>query len=401
MILAMFRVMLLGMLRDRGAMTMTFLLPPLVFVIFATVFAGASGDDVRLKLAVVDVAQTPASGRLEAALLADPNLRAVRVSPATADQVRKRVRAGRSDAGLVIRADPGSAGAPFLIFSDPSRAIALPLTQGRVQAAMARHLPDVMLAKTLDQAGPAIGSLTERQQARANAALAGLRADATSGKVAINPPQTFEIEEISQTQKGRGTIAYYAGAVTILFALFSAMNAAMSLIEERQAGVADRILAGASGMGPVVNGKFLFLMLQGCLQAASIFLVAQIFYSVPVQSHFLSWLITSLSAAICAGGLALGVVALSRTREQAQMFSTFLILVLAAVGGSMVPRFLMPPWLQTLGWFTPHAWAIEAYHSILWRDAPLASLYPAWGVLTGIGLGGLLIAHISTRLLRR
>jgi len=401
MILAMFRVMLLGMLRDRGAMTMTFLLPPLVFVIFATVFAGASGDDVRLKLAVVDVAQTPASRRLEAALLADPNLRAVRVSPATADQVRKRVRAGRSDAGLVIRADPGSAGAPFLIFSDPSRAIALPLTQGRVQAAMARHLPDVMLAKTLDQAGPAIGSLTERQQARANAAVAGLRADATSGKVAINPPQTFEIEEISQTQKGRGTIAYYAGAVTILFALFSAMNAAMSLIEERQAGVADRILAGASGMGPVVNGKFLFLMLQGCLQAASIFLVAQIFYGVPVQSHFLSWLITSLSAAICAGGLALGVVALSRTREQAQMFSTFLILVLAAVGGSMVPRFLMPPWLQTLGWFTPHAWAIEAYHSILWRDAPLASLYPAWGVLTGIGLGGLLIAHISTRLLRR
>ncbi len=401
MILAMFRVMLLGMLRDRGAMAMTFLLPPLVFVIFATVFAGASGDDVRLKLAIVDAAQTPASRRLEAALLADPNLRAVRVTPATADQVRKQVRAGRSDAGLVIQADPGSAEAPFLIISDPTRAIALPLTQGRVQAAMSKHLPDVMLAKTLDQTGPVIGSLNARQQAQADAVVEALRKDATSGRIAGNSPQTFEVEEISQTQKGRGTIAYYAGAVTILFALFSAMNAAMSLIEERQAGVADRILAGASGMGPVVNGKFLFLILQGCLQAASIFLVAQIFYGVPVQSHFLSWLITSLSAAICAGGLALGVVALSRTREQAQMFSTFLILVLAAVGGSMVPRFLMPPWLQTLGWFTPHAWAIEAYHSILWRDAPLASLYPAWGVLTGIGLGGLLIAHISTRLLRR
>ena len=401
MILAMFRVMLLGMLRDRGAMAMTFLLPPLVFVIFATVFAGASGDDVRLKLAIVDTAQTPASRRLEAALLADPNLRAVRVSPANADQVRKQVRAGRSDAGLVIQADPGSAEAPFLIISDPTRAIALPLTQGRVQAAMSKHLPDVMLAKTLDQTEPVIGPLNARQQTQADAVVEALRKDATSGRVASNSPQTFEVEEISQTQKGRGTIAYYAGAVTILFALFSAMNAAMSLIEERQAGVADRILAGASGMGPVVNGKFLFLILQGCLQAASIFLVAQIFYGVPVQSHFLSWLITSLSAAICAGGLALGVVALSRTREQAQMFSTFLILVLAAVGGSMVPRFLMPPWLQTLGWFTPHAWAIEAYHSILWRDAPLASLYPAWGVLTGIGLGGLLIAHISTRLLRR
>ena len=47
------------------------------------------------------------------------------------------------------------------------------------------------------------------------------------------------------------------------------------------------------------------------------------------------------------------------------MLSTFVILILAAVGGSMVPRFLMPPWLQSVGWWTPHAWVIQAYQAIL------------------------------------
>ena len=82
------------------------------------------------------------------------------------------------------------------------------------------------------------------------------------------------------------------------------------------------------------------------------------------------------------------------------MLSTFVILILAAVGGSMVPRFLMPPWLQMAGWATPHAWTIEAYQSILWRDAGLSAVYPAWAVLTVTGLLGLLLAQATTRLVR-
>jgi ABC-2 type transport system permease protein len=404
MILAMFRVMLLGMLRDRAALAMTFLLPPLVFVIFATVFAGASGEDVRLRLSIADQASTPASRRLVDALLADKELRASRVEAEgldPAEAVRQLVRAGKADAGLLILADPGAAKTPFLVVTDPTRAIAAPLTEGRVQMAMAQHLPDVMFAKVLKQAQPAYAPLTPRQHAQAAAARKAIEKEAKAGKAGPADESLFTVEEISGAKKGRGTIAYYAGAVTILFALFSAMHAAMSLIEERRAGVSDRIMAGAAGMAPVVNGKFLFLILQGLMQAGAIFLVAQLAYGIPVKSHFVPWLVTSLAASACAGGLALGVVSLSRTRDQAQMFSTFLILVLAAVGGSMVPRFLMPPWLQTLGWFTPHAWAIEAYHAILWRDADWTTLYPAWGVLLGIGLAGLGLAHVMTRLVRR
>lgn len=396
MIVAMVRVMALELWRDRGALVMTFLLPPLVFLIFSSVFAGTTGENIQLKLAVADVARTEASARLTAALVKSPDIRAEVVSPSTDGEVRRRVKAGQADAGLVIRADPAGADQPFLIIADSSRAVAAPLTQARVQQVLAVALPDIALRRTIDQVAPALGSLTPAQTARIDAAAQALRE---------TPPKTdtglFVREEVKDVKTGGGVIAYYAGAVMILFALFSAMQGALGLMEERRTGVADRLLAGVAGMGPVVTGKFLFLVGQGVVQAVAIFATAQLVYGVAVVQHAALWLPTTLAASACAAGLALGLVSICRTRDQAQMLSTFVILVLAAIGGSMVPRFLMPPWLQSVGWFTPHAWAIEAYQAILWRDAGIGAVYKAWSVLTAAGLVGLGLAHVLARRLRR
>ena len=396
MVVAMLRVMMLELWRDRGALVMTFLLPPLVFLIFSSVFAGTTGENIQLKLAVADVARTPASARLTSALLKSPDVRAEVVSPGSAEEVRRRVKAGLADAGLVIRADPGVTGQPFLIIADSSRAVAAPLTQARIQQVMNAALPDVALKRTVAQLAPALGELTDDQVENVDTAAAILRDD---------PPKTdiglFVREEVKDVRTGGGVIAYYAGAVMILFALFSAMQGALGLVEERRTGVADRLLAGTAGMGPVVTGKFLFLVGQGLVQAVAIFATAQLVYGVAVVQHATLWLPTTLAASACAAGLALGLVSVCRTRDQAQMLSTFVILVLAAIGGSMVPRFLMPPWLQQVGWFTPHAWVIEAYQAILWRDAGIGAVYKAWSVLTAAGLVGLAVAHVLARRLRR
>lgn len=119
MTLAMVRVMALELWRDRAALVMTFLLPPLVFLIFSSVFAGSTGEDIQPRLAVVDLARTETSGRVAKALLSSAEIRAEAVLPATAAAVRARVKSGQADVGLVIRADPAAPGRPFLIIAEP------------------------------------------------------------------------------------------------------------------------------------------------------------------------------------------------------------------------------------------------------------------------------------------
>ncbi|HEY1753516.1 MAG TPA: ABC transporter permease [Caulobacteraceae bacterium] len=394
---AMFRVMALDLWRDRPALAMTFLLPSVVFLIFSAVFSGTTGLDVKLKLAVADVARTPAAERLARAVLADPDLRAGRAAPETLAGVRAEVRAGRADAGLVIRADPAAPGTPLLIVADPSRAVAAPLTEARTREVLQRAAPDALLTRTLRDLAPAIGPLTPGQQL--NVALATDEAAANPSAVARTAP-LFAEESAAGAKAGGASIAYYAGAVTILFALFAATHGALTLVDERRSGIADRILAGRAGMGPVVTGKLIFLVAQAAAQAAVIFATAQLVYGVPVAGHLGLWLVTTAATALASGGLTLGLVALCRTREQAQMLSTFVILILAAIGGSMVPRFLMPPWLQSLGWWTPHAWVIDAYQGLLWRDEGAGGLYKAWIVLTLIGAAGFLVAQAAARRIR-
>ena len=59
----------------------------------------------------------------------------------------------------------------------------------------------------------------------------------------------------------------------------------------------------------------------------------------------------------------------------------------------MVPRYLMPPWLQAVGWASPNAWVIEGYSRALGPDPQsLDSVLPAI-VLLGVGAAGWMVAR--------
>jgi len=81
--------------------------------------------------------------------------------------------------------------------------------------------------------------------------------------------------------------------------------------------------------------------------------------------------------------------------------STFIVLLFSALGGSMVPRFMMPEWLQSIGKFTPNNWAIEAFYGILARGQSILDLVSVWGILFGGAFICVILATlISHRLMR-
>jgi ABC-2 type transport system permease protein len=393
MIPAMLRVMILGLLRDRGALAMAFLLPPLIFVIFAAIFSGVSGDAMELRVVLAIERNSAAAERLTKAMRDEPSLRFLPETLGSADAVARTVKEGAADVGLVVTGDlTDTTMPPITVLADPGKVMAGAILAGQVQRVLAKHLPDLGIARTLPAVESLVGGWTPEQSARLAAAMDQLASASTD-----QAPSLVHTSLVGPQGGSGATVTYYAGAVAILFLLFSAMQNAATLIEERHSGIIDRIAIGPSGTDVVVLGKWLFLTGQGMVQVALIFLVAALLYGVDVVSHAWLWFLTTLAAAAAASGLGLAVASTCTSRQQAQTISTFVVLVCSAIGGSMVPRFMMPPWLQDAGWYTPNAWAIEAYHGVLWRGEGLLDLLPELGWLWACALGATALALIVSR----
>lgn len=391
------RIMTLALMRDRAALAMVFVLPGVVFVIFAAIFSGATGAGLKVKVAIADDIETADSRRLVARILADGRLVRVGNQNDTGARVRALVLDGSADAGVVLvrgaRAldQPQAEGAaPIEIVSDPTREISVAILDGIVQRAWADTFPDVPVRAAAALIDTRLAPFTPEQRARV---AAGIDAMHTATTDVAQPSITVRSSATARPDGPSTPVTYYAGAVAIMFLLFSALDGALTFLEERESGLLDRLATSPGGARVLIDGKFIFLVLRGVLQAGVIYAVAWGLFAVDLPGHAGAWLLITVAGAVAAAGLALAFVTLCRTRQQATTLGQMLVLVVSAVGGSMVPRYLMPPQFQALGWATPNTWALEAYTNLFQRGDSGAGLIMPSVVLAGSGLLGLLVAR--------
>ena len=405
MIFAIFRVMMLGLLRDRAALAMAFALPPMIYIIFAAIFSVTAGGDLKLKIAVLDQVHSQTTQRLIKAIVRSPDSRLADMEPKTIKDIEDMVRKAEIDAGIIIRSDLSSLkthqDAPIVIVSDPARAIAAPIVTGRLMSIFNEYLPDIVYGRSIEDFESKFFKLLSPQRQGVTQALEAIRKEAEEKErrpqqyKTYNPNQLVEQKNISIRNQASATVVYYAGAVGFMFLLFSLIQGAMSLIDERQNGITDRMVSGIGSVGKILSGKFLFLVFQGMIQLSLIFFLAQFFYGVNIIGKWRECLLISIGAACCAASIGLVIAALFKTRQQATTFSNFFVLVMSAIGGSMVPRFLMPSWLQDMSWLAPSAWVIESYNAALWQGASLSDLMLSISLLMIISLMGFIVAMLT------
>jgi ABC-2 type transport system permease protein len=77
------------------------------------------------------------------------------------------------------------------------------------------------------------------------------------------------------------------------------------------------------------------------------------------------------------------VAALGKTEAQVNGLSVLLAITLSALGGMMVPTFIMPDLMKTLSLFTPHAWALAGYHDVIIRGLGTKEVLTEVAILLG------------------
>jgi ABC-2 type transport system permease protein len=391
---AIFWVMALGLWRDRGALLLAFALPSLVFAIFASIFSGATQGDLHLRVGLVVESEDPVLQDFAQYLTQTKEMEMTALPDSSRAQLQEEVRQGNFDTAVIIHGQLDASSTPlFTIISEPSRELAALSLQGWLRQSLASQQPQVLAQRLAQSIEALVDGFSPEQQARLDAALEAMARETDS---AAAEDALIEFQPVygqaPASISGLSGIAYYAGATTILFLLLSAVNAGMVSLEERQNGIAERLLLSKAAHSRLLVGRFLFLLSLGFLQASAIFLVARFGFGLEIERALAQVIVMAIACAAASAGLALFLLSLCRTTQQATTFSSFFVLIISSLGGSMVPRFMMPDWLQTVSLFTPNAWAIEGFYGALIRGDSWAQLAQPSGILAAVALVSLLLA---------
>jgi ABC-2 type transport system permease protein len=87
-------------------------------------------------------------------------------------------------------------------------------------------------------------------------------------------------------------------------------------------------------------------------------------------------ILIAASVSFSAIALALLIASVARTTEQATTIGGVLNIIFGALGGIMVPTFVMPRFMQELANLSPMAWGLEGFLDIFLRDGGAADVLP-------------------------
>ncbi|MFS0636861.1 ABC transporter permease [Mesobacillus foraminis] len=179
---------------------------------------------------------------------------------------------------------------------------------------------------------------------------------------------------------------------TVMYAFFIVMYAGRSFLNEKSSGTFTRILNAPVNRWTLFFGKMLPNFIVGIAQVAVLFAFGYFVFDMSLGSSPLGLAAISIALVWASSCLGMLIAALFKTEAQVNGWSVLIVLTLAALGGTMVPLFIMPDFMKQLALITPHAWALNGFQDILVRGGGLEDVISNIGVLFAFGLAFLLVS---------
>ncbi len=165
-----------------------------------------------------------------------------------------------------------------------------------------------------------------------------------------------------------------------------------SMIRDRQLGVFKRLLSFPVSRTDLIAGKILPYLFINLFQFVLMFSIGisilPKLMGIPTDFDldFLGIAAVTIACSLAATSYGMMIACFARTSEQAHAFGAMSVVVLSIVGGVMIPRYVMPDFMQNVAMISPLYWGLESYVELIVRKAQLKDILPKIFVLLGFAI---------------
>ena len=443
---------LLILLKDPAALIMLFILPAIFILVLSLAMQGAFAekDGEKFDLLVVNQDRGSFGEALIDNINANGYFRTVEMDDT--DIAKRMVEIGKRPVLIVIprnaaRSLRGKGDANIFLYQDPafSKEMSLSIMNGvrefiylksldRAKSALDKQSDAIdeleghvdTLSDKLEETAGSLSKLRDQMKSMLRRfggrgpKIAGLEADTDTEELEFDKPKkapsissTLGLQ-VKQRYLGTGgrtdvkpsSVQQNVPGWTIFALFWIAQVFAINVISERQSGAFRRVMVSPISFYSYILSKSIPFLVINLFQALFLFLLG--IYVLPllgctkleIQNVPALILLTS-AVSVSAVSFGLVLAGFLKTPFAAASVSASILVVMTAIAGIMVPKFIMPESMQRLTDFVPQGIALEGYLDVLLRGRSAAQILPKIGRLLLFSAGFAAVGFVRMRRLAK
>jgi ABC-type multidrug transport system permease subunit len=362
---------LLQFRKDKKSLILSFLLPIVLISLFALVYGGIDGKSKAKPQTILlsDLDKTDLSSQIIAKLNKEP---ALLLKPTPLEEGKKLVVDGKNTALLCFYkgfADSVNQGktAPMELFYDEAKSMEIGLMQKALMSTIMNfigqkggkaHVKQFINQKYADLPDDILGEINQ-----------DIDAEFTDGGGSNSFSSDLKTTPLSIKQGIRWGLIQAVSGTLVMMLLFSMSGIGNSILGENEKGTLKRLLFSPLSPYSFLYGKMFAGMILALAQIVVLLLFSYFVFGLNLFHNPLGLILMVLSTAFACSGFGIFIASLGSSQKQVESLSTIVILIMSAVGGSMIPFFLMPAILLKVAKLSINYWSIQGFFDVFGRNA--------------------------------
>jgi len=373
-----------------------FIILPLVFTfLLAGGTPKADGGDTRIRLVVVDQAETTISKNIIAEL---ERSTAVRPEILSLEEAESQFDSRRASVVLIL-----PAGLDLQAIQDRTAQVDFRQQPNNLNATVAERAVQTAIRQVSSAVNAANLAVNDAEKQKPFASEAdrqsyfdaslklaqSIQADAPERVTVIEGSTSFEVDYDPRANASAGQL------VTWVFIPLFGISALFAY--ERQQGTLRRILTTPTSKATYLLGTIAGQVVMALIQMSLLILFSIFAMKLNWGRDLAALFIILTTAALAAGAIGTAMGTFIKTEGQASGLSIMLGMVMALLGGCWYPLELFPPVMQTIVKILPTTWAMQGLLDLVLRNGGLIQILPEAGVLLGFAAIFFLVGMLRFR----